>query len=105
MANSHWSSNEIRAKPTRALAFFRVAQATVFSFSPVEAVFALRESAREQPGGPPPKASLAHNTAVLRIKLIGANPEADISGEDELSARSNYFIGKDHTAWRRDVPQ
>jgi len=73
--------------------------------SPVEAVFALRESAREQPGGPPPKASLAHNTAVLRIKLIGANPEADISGEDELSARSNYFIGKDHTAWRRDVPQ
>ena len=47
--------------------------------SPVEAVFALRESAREQPRGTRPKASLTSKTAVLRIKLIGANPGADIS--------------------------
>jgi hypothetical protein len=73
--------------------------------SPVEAVFALRESAREQPRGTRPKANLPRKTAVLRIKLIGANPGPAISGEDELSARSNYFIGNDPTKWHREIPQ
>jgi hypothetical protein len=31
---------------------------------------------------------------VLRLELIGANPNSDISGQDELPGKTNYFIGK-----------
>jgi hypothetical protein len=32
-------------------------------------------------------------SAVLRMQLLGANREAQIVGSDELSGKSNYFIG------------
>lgn len=42
--------------------------------------------------------------AVLRMKLVGANPSPEISGLDELPGRSNYFIGNDPKKWRANVP-
>jgi len=42
--------------------------------------------------------------AVLRLKLVGANPAAKVSGTDELPGRSNYFIGNDRKQWRTNVP-
>ncbi len=40
----------------------------------------------------------------LGMKLVGANPAAEISGLDELPGKSNYFIGNDPKKWTTDVP-
>jgi hypothetical protein len=42
--------------------------------------------------------------AVLRMKLVGANPRAKVSGLEELPGKSNYFIGSDPKKWRTNVP-
>ena len=42
--------------------------------------------------------------AVLRMQLIGANPAAEVAGADELPGKTNYFIGKDPSQWRTNVP-
>jgi hypothetical protein len=40
------------------------------------------------------------------MKLVGANATAtQISGKDELSSKSNYFIGNDPKKWRTNVRQ
>jgi hypothetical protein len=41
---------------------------------------------------------------VLRMKLVGADPKALVSGLDALPSTSNYFIGNDSTKWRTNVP-
>ncbi len=40
----------------------------------------------------------------LRMHLVGANANAEVSGMDELRGKSNYFIGNDATKWRTNVP-
>src|SRR5271169_1264164 len=42
--------------------------------------------------------------AVLRLKLVGANAVATVTGVEELPGKSNYFIGNDPAQWRTDVP-
>jgi hypothetical protein len=42
--------------------------------------------------------------AVLHMKLVGANPDAKVSGLDQLPGKSNYFIGNDPKKWRANVP-
>src|SRR5215831_2759897 len=39
----------------------------------------------------------------LRMKLLGSNPHATVSGRDQLPGKSNYFIGQDERQWQRDV--
>jgi len=41
--------------------------------------------------------------AVVRTRFVGANPNATVSGIDELPGISNYFIGKDASKWRTHV--
>jgi hypothetical protein len=41
--------------------------------------------------------------SVVRMKLLGANRNARISGANVLPGKSNYFIGNDPTKWRRNV--
>jgi hypothetical protein len=41
---------------------------------------------------------------VLRMKLRGANPAAEVTGVDEQAGTSNYFIGNDPAKWRTGVP-
>lgn len=41
--------------------------------------------------------------SVLRIRLIGANPDSRISGLEEQSGKVNYFIGNDPMRWRTGV--
>ncbi|MGA9502872.1 MAG: SBBP repeat-containing protein, partial [Terriglobales bacterium] len=41
---------------------------------------------------------------VLRMKLRNANPEAKVTGVNELAGTSNYFIGNDPAKWRTNVP-
>jgi len=41
---------------------------------------------------------------VVRLELVGANPQARVVGLDELPGKSNYFIGNDPKKWRTNVP-
>ena len=72
-----------------------------------EAVLTLRGASRREPSSPKAKASLQdERSAVLHMKLVGANATAtQISGKDELSSKSNYFIGNDPKKWRTNVRQ
>ena len=42
---------------------------------------------------------------VLRMRLLGARSTPQVEGADELSVRSNDFIGNDPKKWRTDVRQ
>ncbi|MGB7922397.1 MAG: SBBP repeat-containing protein [Pyrinomonadaceae bacterium] len=48
--------------------------------------------------------AVASESAVLRMKLEGANPAAQAEGVDELPGKSNYFIGNDPQKWRTGIP-
>ena len=43
-------------------------------------------------------------SAVVRMKLTGANQAARIVGLDTLAGTTNYFIGNDPKKWRANVP-
>src|SRR6266849_9609432 len=42
--------------------------------------------------------------SLLRMKLIGANPAAEIRGVEGQPGKSNYFIGRDPAKWHTNVP-
>jgi Beta-propeller repeat len=42
-------------------------------------------------------------SAVLRMRLVGANSGAKITGQNELPGKVNYFIGNDPEKWRTNV--
>jgi len=57
-----------------------------------EAVFTLRTSAGVK--APP---------SVFRMELLGAEPNAQVSGADQLQGVANYFIGNDPKKWRSGI--
>jgi hypothetical protein len=75
-----------------------------------EAVLALKKQGkRVSPGAKPASVHLAKRStesqskAVLRMRLVGANASAALTGVDELPGKSNYFIGNDPGKWRTNV--
>jgi hypothetical protein len=42
--------------------------------------------------------------AVLRWRLVAADPAAAAAGQDGLPGRVHYYLGNDPAAWRTDVP-
>ena len=40
----------------------------------------------------------------LRLRLVGANPNARIYGKEQLAGKSNFFYGSDSAKWVTDVP-
>ena len=42
--------------------------------------------------------------AVIRLRLVGAKPDAEVTGREELPGKVNYFIGNDPKKWRTNVP-
>ncbi|HVA76367.1 MAG TPA: SBBP repeat-containing protein, partial [Candidatus Binataceae bacterium] len=40
----------------------------------------------------------------LRIRLIGARPDATVAGAQPLPGKVNYLIGNDAKQWHRDIP-
>src|SRR5207245_9298834 len=77
-----------------------------------EAVLALREDSLQEPTlrgarpqTSPKQTSRGIKSAVLRMKLLGANSKAEVTGQDELSGKSNYFIGNDPKKWQTNVRQ
>jgi len=42
--------------------------------------------------------------SVLRLRLVGANAAAAVTGADPLPGHANYFLGNDPKKWHTDVP-
>ena len=59
-----------------------------------EAVFALRSEKKDESSG---------EVEVLRMKLLGARSNANVSGSGELPGKVNYFIGNDARKWRKNI--
>jgi hypothetical protein len=76
--------------------------------TPTEAVLALSKSGAQTDSVGLPQARLFQRektiTTALRIKLVGGNLHAQVTGMDELPGKSNYFIGDDPKKWRTNVP-
>lgn len=73
-----------------------------------EAVLSLnrgRDVAAATGGGDGEKKVQRDRRDVLRMTLLGARRTPRIVGADELSVRSNYFVGNDPKKWRTDVRQ
>ena len=80
-------------------------------FTPREAVLTLRNAANPRSATQNPRLQAhpqsgirSRESAVLRMQLVGANPEPQVTGLDERPGRSNYFIGRDPQNWRTDIP-
>jgi hypothetical protein len=41
--------------------------------------------------------------SVVRVRTLGSNPAAKVSGVDRLDSVSNYYVGKDKSKWRKNV--
>ncbi|HLI75624.1 MAG TPA: hypothetical protein VKV02_01665, partial [Acidobacteriaceae bacterium] len=87
--------------------------------TPQEAVLALRPPAASDsppPEGrdastaqrdslpPPPDATAATTAPVLRLQLVGANPEPAVVGQQALPGTVNYLVGNDPAQWHTHVP-
>src|ERR1035437_3053552 len=71
-----------------------------------EAVLTLHKVSRQEPNSPTAKAVPAQEkSAVLHMKLVGANFKTEVFGQDELPGKSNYFIGNDPKKWHSNVRQ
>jgi len=84
-----------------------------------EAVLALRNAERMANGRAKPKLNdefkpphspfIDHHSslsaeAVLRMQLVGANPQPHVTGECELPGKSHYFFGNDPAQWYTNIP-
>ncbi len=47
---------------------------------------------------------LRTKNSVLAMQLVGVNPNATVTGTDQLPGKSNYFIGDDPNKWHVNVP-
>ena len=75
-----------------------------FFFTPEEVVFALHRTGDRRKSDNRKLANRGSKTQVIRMRLSGANKDAEIIGELETQAHSNYFIGNDREKWLTDVP-
>jgi len=88
--------------------------------TPTEAVMTFQSSKEKEPVGarfnapappqdavPAPSAAPAPpdvSQAVVKMKFLGASKTPKISGESPLPGKVNYFVGKDQSKWRANVP-
>ena len=75
--------------------FLSRGQGYTLFLSPSKALFALR---RAQTG------KESTELEGIAIRLVGANPESQIVGSNELSGTVSYFIGNDPSKWITSVP-
>jgi hypothetical protein len=65
------------------------------------------EAGDDQKGVAPTPASASEPVQapdVVRLRLLGANPNVEISGGALLPGKVNYFLGSDPAQWRTDLP-
>lgn len=91
------SFEENRGQANRQVKFLSRGQNYALMLTPAEAVLSLRTENKTQTQTP------ATQSALLRMKLLGANPSPKIAGRDQLPGRSNYLIG-DQSRWHTNIP-
>jgi hypothetical protein len=74
-----------------------------------EAVVVLRQSEADQSRNDLRVARTAvgarhRKSAVVRMRLVNANPRPQAAGHDELPGKTHYFIGNDPARWRTNIP-
>ena len=76
-----------------------------------EAVLSLRKpgsiadsKAGHSPSNPQSEIRNAKSGAVLRMQLVGANSQPEVTGAEELPGKVNHFIGSDPAKWQTGVP-
>ena len=52
----------------------------------------------------PTEAVIAFQNSVKHLQLEGSNPDPLIRGSDELTGKTNYFIGNDPAKWITNIP-
>jgi hypothetical protein len=50
------------------------------------------------------ESNLQKTSAILRMRLLGSNPNPAITGVRELPGKTNYFLGNDPRKWRTNAP-
>ncbi|HEV8426967.1 MAG TPA: SBBP repeat-containing protein [Pyrinomonadaceae bacterium] len=85
-----FESNE--GQSAEAVKFLSRAKGYTLFLTPTEAVFSLRSRQKES------------NSSALRMKLVGADAKAQLSGEQELQGKVNYLLGNDRSKWRTGIP-
>src|SRR5262249_11624483 len=66
--------------------------------TPTEAVLSLQRLSNSPTGVAGPGES-----AVIRMDLVGGNPNAAVVSQDEQPGRVNYYVGNDPSQWHTDV--
>ncbi len=105
----YFERNDGQADPR--IAYLARGQGYALSLAPGEVVVALKRGPTATTPRHPVSRTLGaqprnHDAteASLRMRLVGAKPNACPVGLDLLPGRSNYFVGNDPTTWRRNVP-
>jgi len=62
-----------------------------------------RRTGASLPSSSPRLVDNGESSAVLRMRLVGANASVAVTGA-ELPGKSNYFVGNDSKKWRTNVP-
>src|SRR5262249_44930227 len=60
----------------------------------------------QEPHGRPaqPRGDRAEQRANLFLEFEGASEQSEVSGMEQLPGRYNFFLGKDASRWRTNVP-
>ncbi|HEV8428910.1 MAG TPA: SBBP repeat-containing protein [Pyrinomonadaceae bacterium] len=72
-----------------------------------EAVLRVQKPRAQQADGAKQPATAdanVHEGTVLRLRMLGANANPQVEGQEELPGKINYFIGNDPAKWRRNIP-
>ena len=85
--------------PTEAVLVLRPTEPSEGNHGPVLPGLDLRS-----PRQPEPKASPERDTTVVRLGLVGANPNPEVAGVEPLPGKVNYFRGNDPRKWRTGIP-
>lgn len=81
----------------KSVRFFSRGNGYGFYLTPTEAVLVLSKQPEYSKSDPKIQSS------IIRMQFVGANPEPRIVGEDKLTGKTNYFIGKDESKWRKGI--
>ena len=107
------SFEENRGQADESVDFLARGPGYTLALSPTEAAFALSPRSDELPVRGEQlirerDQSTARRTesprAMLRMNLVGANPEARAAGADAFEGKVNYLIGNDPAQWRTNIP-
>lgn len=90
-------------EPTNAVMQLREADESSKALTPVAFSSGRDIESQRQRARPPLPRSNPRKPVSLRLELIGANRRARVTGENQLAARTNYFVGNNASQWRTGV--